>query len=336
MSAPARLTRLADGVDFVLDAPDSVIGRAPDNEIPIDAAAVSRRHAAIRRTAHGYLLADLDSRNGTFVNGERLDGQPQPLRDGDEIVIAGVETLRFVDPLATPMAPAIGRLTGVWIDPDSRAVWVDAQPLEPPLSERQQILLELLAEHEDSLVDRQTIIETVWADVPGVKTLEEPPGAWVAIAPEALFASRYWPPPAAATSASHSLEKLKPMVCVVTRCVCCRGEMSPFCIRLASSFTHISALLTSLPQASMPVMPLIRLSECGSLAIPSVSMMTPAILSRGSSVSARFSASIIRLPRSPSASPISTTRNSVSGRRAIPSATASSAASSCAGRSAMR
>lgn len=165
MTAPARLKRIIDGDEIVLTETISTIGRQDDQDVSIDATAVSRQHAEVRRTGHGYLLADLDSRNGTFVNGERLGEDPHPLRDGDEIVIAGVETLRFIDPLATPMAPAIGRLTGVWVDPDSRAVWVDAQPIEPPLSERQQVLIELLATHEDAVVDRQTIIETVWADV---------------------------------------------------------------------------------------------------------------------------------------------------------------------------
>jgi len=165
MTAAARLKRVADGEEITLEATVSRIGRESDREVPIAANAVSRNHAEIRRTGHGYLIADLESRNGTFLNGERLGTDPHPLRDGDEIVIAGVETLRFIDPLATPMAPAIGRLTGVWIDSETRAVWVDAQPIEPPLSERQQTLIELLADNENTVVDRQTIIETVWADV---------------------------------------------------------------------------------------------------------------------------------------------------------------------------
>lgn len=165
MTLPARLRRIGDGHEFLLDALTMTIGRDEANPVHIDAAAVSRRHAEIQRTPHGYVLQDLDSRNGTFVNGERLDLVARPLRDGDEIVVAGIETLRFIDPLATPMAPAIGRLSGVWIDPDTGAVWVDAQPIEPPLSERQQALLELLATNEDAIVSRETIIDTVWADV---------------------------------------------------------------------------------------------------------------------------------------------------------------------------
>ncbi|MEM9566372.1 MAG: FHA domain-containing protein [Actinomycetota bacterium] len=162
---PARLQRLADGHVHPLDRDRTIIGRHESNPLHLPLSAISRAHAEIERTIHGYRIRDLGSRNGTYLNGDRIDGEARPLRDGDEIVLAGVETLRFLDPLATPMAPAIGRLTGIWIDRETRAVWVDAQPVEPPLSERQQALLELLAERVGSLVSRQEIVEWVWADV---------------------------------------------------------------------------------------------------------------------------------------------------------------------------
>ncbi|MEM7324535.1 MAG: FHA domain-containing protein [Actinomycetota bacterium] len=165
MTVPASLQRVNDGSIHPLDRGRTVIGRDQSNSIQLPVTAVSRVHAEIERTEHGYNLRDLGSRNGTYLNGARLDGQVRPLRDGDEIVVAGVETLRFLDPLATPMAPAIGRLTGIWVDPDTGAVWVDAQRVEPPLSERQQALLELLADRTGSLVTRQEIVDVVWADV---------------------------------------------------------------------------------------------------------------------------------------------------------------------------
>lgn len=165
MSAVAQLRRLTDGSVHRLEGDTTTIGRGGEHEIALDAPAVSRSHAVVERTPHGYSLRDLASRNGTFLNGERLDDTPHPLRDGDEIVIAGIETFKFVDPMATPISPRIGRLTGVWLDPDSGAVWVDAQLVEPPLSGRQQALVELLAANVDTIVTRETIIATVWADV---------------------------------------------------------------------------------------------------------------------------------------------------------------------------
>jgi pSer/pThr/pTyr-binding forkhead associated (FHA) protein len=47
---------------------------------------VSRRHAVITRRERGLNLTDLDSANGTYLNGQRLIAhQPRILRDGDEV-----------------------------------------------------------------------------------------------------------------------------------------------------------------------------------------------------------------------------------------------------------
>jgi pSer/pThr/pTyr-binding forkhead associated (FHA) protein len=61
------------------------IGRSPGNTIVIDNAGVSRRHAVIRVTGEKVVLEDLDSANGTFVRGQRVE--EYELRDGDEIAI---------------------------------------------------------------------------------------------------------------------------------------------------------------------------------------------------------------------------------------------------------
>lgn len=161
----ASLRPLPSGPTVQLDGLVTTIGRASSQHMELSVAAASRSHAEIERTPHGYVLRDLDSRNGTFLNGQRLGDQQLPLRDGDEIVFAGVVTYRFIDPAATPLAPAIGRLSGVWIEPDTREVWVDGQRVDPPLSARQQVLLELLDRHGGSTVSRSEIIDTVWSDV---------------------------------------------------------------------------------------------------------------------------------------------------------------------------
>ena len=54
----------------------------------IDNKAVSRKHALIRWTAEGYKIYDLESANGTFVNGERIEGEGKLLADTDEIMVA--------------------------------------------------------------------------------------------------------------------------------------------------------------------------------------------------------------------------------------------------------
>ncbi len=63
------------------------LGRHPLSDVRFDAERdldVSSRHAAIVRKTEGFVLQDLGSRNGTFVNGKPITGDT-PLKDGDVI-----------------------------------------------------------------------------------------------------------------------------------------------------------------------------------------------------------------------------------------------------------
>jgi hypothetical protein len=65
----------------------TTIGRTPDNQIVVPIREVSRRHAEIVLTEGGYVLKDLGSPNGTFVNGERAT--EHRLQDDDRIAMGG-------------------------------------------------------------------------------------------------------------------------------------------------------------------------------------------------------------------------------------------------------
>lgn len=75
--------------EFVIGRRDSASGISPDLDLTPHGAldkGVSRMHAALRRGEEVLSLVDLDSANGTFLNGQRLAAhQPRLLRDGDEI-----------------------------------------------------------------------------------------------------------------------------------------------------------------------------------------------------------------------------------------------------------
>ncbi len=75
--------------ETLLGRTDSNSDAVPDVDFASFGAAehgVSRRHAIIRRGEDTLTLIDLDSKNGTFLNGQRLvPRQPRVLRDGDEI-----------------------------------------------------------------------------------------------------------------------------------------------------------------------------------------------------------------------------------------------------------
>jgi FHA domain len=62
------------------------IGRGTDNDITIDNAGVSAHHAQIIREGEDFIIKDVTSRNGTFVNGKRVSRHL--LSEGDEVVIS--------------------------------------------------------------------------------------------------------------------------------------------------------------------------------------------------------------------------------------------------------
>lgn len=79
---------------FYLPDHQAVIGRADGVEIQLLDSKVSRRHAVVRKSVAGYMVQDLDTKNGTFVNKERVERSL--LFHGDTMVI-GAYTLRFAE-----------------------------------------------------------------------------------------------------------------------------------------------------------------------------------------------------------------------------------------------
>jgi general secretion pathway protein A len=94
--------------DFVLCEPRNVIGRGRDCEITIDSKFLSRHHAVISREGEAWMLRDLDSTNGTRVNGAFVECWQ--LADGDEIAV-GKHRLVFVCPPPDPPASQRSRFS---------------------------------------------------------------------------------------------------------------------------------------------------------------------------------------------------------------------------------
>ncbi len=85
---------------FELDQDSYTIGREAGNEIVIEDAQVSRRHATLTRQGASYLLEDIGSTNGTYVNGKRVTA-PVLLTNGDMIGLADTIVLAVQAPAAT-------------------------------------------------------------------------------------------------------------------------------------------------------------------------------------------------------------------------------------------
>ena len=81
------------GSKFMLDADVTGAGRHPDSDIFLDDITVSRRHAEIVRAETGYVVRDVGSLNGTYLNRERIE--EATLRNGDELQIGKFKLVFF-------------------------------------------------------------------------------------------------------------------------------------------------------------------------------------------------------------------------------------------------
>lgn len=86
---PSNAFLIVNGVNtFLLDRPVINIGRRSDNQLVVSDPRVSRVHAQLRATNGRFIIFDLDSSGGTFVNGERI--RQHRLYPGDVISLSGV------------------------------------------------------------------------------------------------------------------------------------------------------------------------------------------------------------------------------------------------------
>ena len=91
------------GTTFPLSEKLVIIGREPDVDIQLDDEESSRRHAQVSWEVGQFIIADLGSTNGTFVNGSKI-AAPQMLSPDDQIMV-GKTTLVF-QVTEAPVAPA--------------------------------------------------------------------------------------------------------------------------------------------------------------------------------------------------------------------------------------
>ncbi len=147
-----------------------IVGRGQDCDLVLLDRQVSRHHARIRRTAEGYVLEDLSSKNHTHLNGVRVETEVV-LQDGDEIQVALAVRLTFIGSEATlPLSVdeairfGIGRLR---MEVQAHRVWVNENEVDPPLSPPQFRLLELLY-RSSGVVTRDEVASHVWPGTDGI------------------------------------------------------------------------------------------------------------------------------------------------------------------------
>ena len=92
--------------DFPITKESLCIGRTPENDIELKDSLISRRHTSIVKKGERFVVYDLGSSNGTFVNRERIESKT--LENGDVIRVGDTELYFLEDDKAkAPMAPAV-------------------------------------------------------------------------------------------------------------------------------------------------------------------------------------------------------------------------------------
>lgn len=167
--------------NWIIDRDEMILGRDDTCDIVIPERQISRQHIVFRKVKDGdYLVEDLNSKNGTWVNGNRLEGS-RIIQHGDEIHLALKIRLHFVGsgitatashtlPDVVPSSGGSGRLK---IDTEARRVFIDGVEMDPPLSLPQYRLLELLYLMNGRVCTRDEVVEAVWPDAMGEGVSEQ-------------------------------------------------------------------------------------------------------------------------------------------------------------------
>lgn len=129
------------GLEIPLKKEMFLIGRAAECALRAGSEAISRRHCAITRTDGGWIVRDLGSRNGTYVNEQKIT-EAVPLAAGDEL---SVGPLRFrVDAVESKMPGAVAA------PPSARDATARKQP---PVKSVAEVVQRTVAKSDDSTTE---------------------------------------------------------------------------------------------------------------------------------------------------------------------------------------
>lgn len=97
-----KLLNLIDNINFKLNESYIVgnrtyIGRNKNNDIVLETPFFSGKHTCIFKENNSYYIEDLNSKNGTFVNGQRVSGRPMGIKNGDIIQIGQIISFIFIN-----------------------------------------------------------------------------------------------------------------------------------------------------------------------------------------------------------------------------------------------
>lgn len=155
-----------DSSVFTFDSNRHVIGKPPVADIQLLNPHISRTHAEISESDGRYRLRDLQSKNGTAVNGQDVGLDGVLLNEGDRIDLAsGSVVLRYHSGTATlTILDVKGRDGDFRVDGGSREVYVNGDRVEPPLSRKEFDVLYLLHANRGAACSKDSIAVAGWPE----------------------------------------------------------------------------------------------------------------------------------------------------------------------------
>ena len=163
---------LSSSEPILLSEEIQTLGSSSSSDIHLSNPFVSRSHCQIRAFKGIYLISDLDSKNGTFVNGKAITGsEERELQDGDTVELA-LNSVRFsFRAVSTDTMTQTVTLTShqgdLRVDQKSRDVWVRGEQIVPPLAPKDFDVLALLSLRRGEVVSKEDIADGGWAEREG-------------------------------------------------------------------------------------------------------------------------------------------------------------------------
>ena len=153
---------------FYLDGDSFTIGKADTCDIVVKNPFVSRGHVRIIRDGLDFYIQDLNSKNGTLVNGSLLGQEPLKLRAGDRIDLVPEQVVfGFRDENSTvTFSPSNTNVASpvLTIFSRSREVWLRNQVIDPPLSKKEFDILNLLSQNQGQICSKDEIASAGWPE----------------------------------------------------------------------------------------------------------------------------------------------------------------------------
>ena len=155
-----------DGKTLSLSGGPLVLGRGPDNDIDVNDDTVSRRHALMLETSRGFIVRDLNSANGTFINRERLGEQERSLNHGDRMRLgSGKVTLIFRQKGPQTLTMAVQPPSDEAEAGDTGDSPAASDEPGASLTGKESVLMELLESRKLSAVSVDEICRHVWPEL---------------------------------------------------------------------------------------------------------------------------------------------------------------------------